>query len=80
MTRKRFVKLAMANGYSRNEANEFAKSITNYKQSWKYGNWEFVRAYSEFGISVEDATKVFAHLSNAMKLIDELERSNQHDL
>lgn len=37
MTRKRFIKLAMSCGYSRNAANDFAKtniSKTNYFMLW----------------------------------------------
>lgn len=54
MTRKRFIKLCMARGYSRNEANELARESIEVYGAYSVlfmitllGSYEFCEAFSE---------------------------------
>ncbi len=69
MTRKRFVKLMMSIGYSRNEANEIAKITGDYKLSWLYGNWQLVKAFYSAGICTKSAVQAFTIFSKALEIL-----------
>lgn len=63
MTRKRFVKLLMANGFSRNQANQTAKSFV-----LRYGSYEL--AYIAWSLGITKVPDAFRNFSRALsKLI-----------
>lgn len=67
MSRKRFVKLLMSIGYSRNKARQTAKRIvqngTSYLQAWLY--LDFEHTIKNAGMSTEKACFGFYELSKA---------------
>lgn len=67
MSRKRFVKLLMSVGYSRNravrEAQMAVRNGTSYLQAWRYLEFEY--ALKSVGIATEEACFGFYELSKA---------------
>lgn len=64
MTKKRFIKLMMANGYSRNEANKIAASVAGTGRSY-LGTWnihkikiDFVCNTEQFAIAIKRIEKM----------------------
>lgn len=73
MTRKRFVKLMMSHGVSRNRANRLADHVFSKNGSYKegYKMWSLVNGFS----SIADFGKIADAASKAAVAIGELARS-----
>ena len=70
MTRKRFTKLLMAHGYSRNEANRIAEEISANGKTYAEGYAEFLEFTERFAVglsdTVERVSKIIAKTAQAL--------------
>ena len=80
MTRKKFVKILMANGYSRNEANKFALKCREQKQP--YENYiEANYVWMKLSVATEKIKNSFGDLSKlvgklATTMVSQLSKSH----
>ena len=69
MTRKRFVKLLMADGYSRNDAKEYAATANARKVSYKRSYFAiiFAKQIARVGVASSKAAEAILFAADAIK-------------